>query len=457
MMQLPSIRPQRDPNTGIVTIDNEPVIFHCNHYNRFLQLVVEDCHYIQRDPILKQSAAEVSFRQLQQHFKSCPDWSVEDRLAYAEAVYGFCGFGDLPLASFHLPENPENAFQIIEKNSHYGFALRLNYGKRRWAGEHFDLGFAIGALSAVYEAPFAGHLGNRLGDQSLSRGDEQTELWMSQIHIANPDGNIVGTQAIAEVRLPSEAADIPERTVGLHVDEAGIIAAVSGMPLQGDEHGLIREFGVCLTRHYADYYNLVSFRFEAALVNALATHPLLDEMLWYEYPALFYYKEKFAGLQGKDLADTLLIEAGHICGFNTMGGIMRSDPWYQLVVPQLRCREDWLAGIVACINALGWGVWRIHELVPNERLVLRAWYPYESLGYLRSFGRADHPVDYLLTGIGASLMNLLYSADITAKPDLSLEFYYQVNRSKAGFWGRQSACVAMGDPYSEVIVERNVL
>ncbi|WP_215891053.1 hypothetical protein, partial [Acidithiobacillus thiooxidans] len=42
MMQLPSIRPQRDPNTGIVTIDNEPVIFHCNHYNRFLQLVVED-------------------------------------------------------------------------------------------------------------------------------------------------------------------------------------------------------------------------------------------------------------------------------------------------------------------------------------------------------------------------------------------------------------------------------
>ncbi|WP_414040877.1 hypothetical protein ACJU26_01920 [Acidithiobacillus sp. M4-SHS-6] len=39
---------------------------------------------------------------------------------------------------------------------------------------------------------------------------------------------------------------------------------------------------------------------------------------------------KISGLQGRELADTLLIEAGHICGFNTMGGVMRSDPWYQL-------------------------------------------------------------------------------------------------------------------------------
>ncbi len=456
-MNLPIITPQRDPNTGIVAIDQEPVIFHCNHYNRFLQLIVEDCHYIQRDPILKQSAAEVSFRQLRQHFQAYPEWSVEDRLAYAESMYRFCGFGDLPLASFHLPENPENAFQILENNSHYGFALRLNYGKRRWAGEHFDLGFAIGALSAAYELPFVGHLGNRLDDMAISRGNEQTEIWLSQVQAFDPQSEILKTPAIPGVMLPAAATEVPERNFGLHVDEPAIITAVGGLPLEGDANGLIREFGVCLTRHYADYYNLVSFRFEEALVHALETHPLLDEMLWYEYPALFYYKEKFSGLRGKELADTLLIEAGHICGFNTMGGIMRSDPWYQLVVPQLHCREDWLAGIVACINALGWGVWRIHELVPNEKLVLRAWYPYESLGHLRGFGVADHPVDYLMTGIGASLMNLLYSADITAKPDLTLDFYYQVNRSKAGFWGRQTACVAMGDAYSEVVVERNVL
>lgn len=65
--------------------------------------------------------------------------------------------------------------------------------------------------------------------------------------------------------------------------------------------------------------------------------------------------------------------------------------------------------------------------------------------------------EYLMIGIGASLMKLLYTADITAKPDLTLEFYYQVNRSKAGFWARQTRCVAMGHAHSEIVVERNLL
>ncbi|MGC9208159.1 MAG: hypothetical protein ACP5EO_14100, partial [Acidithiobacillus sp.] len=259
------------------------------------------------------------------------------------------------------------------------------------------------------------------------------------------------------VDLPIEAQETEERTFALHVDENQIIQAVASLPLAGNDQGLIPAFGVYLTRHYADYYNLVSFRFEEALAHALSTHKYLGEMLWYEYPSLFFYKDKFSHLQGHALAKTLLIEAGHICGFNTMGGIMRSDPWYQLVVPQLKQREDWLAGIIACINALGWGVWRIAEIKPNERLVVRAWHPYESLGHLRAFGRASHPVDYLMTGICASLMNLLYTADITEKPDLTLDFYYQVNRSRAGFWGHQTRCVAMGDPYSEVVVEHNFI
>lgn len=442
------IHPESSSRTGIMTIHHEPVVFHCNHYNRFLQLVVEDCHYIDHHPILTDSAAEVSFRQLRQVFRENPAWSTAERLAFAESNYRFCGFGDLPLTS--LSGHSESECTLVEKHSHYGAALRLNYGKRRWPGEHFDLGYAMGALSAVYDRPFAG----KTSDTALSMGAETTEF---QLHIRN-DGSPfpLDTPEIHLARLPEGAEQVPARHIGLHIDEAAIMAAVGTLPLAGDADGLIPAFGVYLTRHYADYYNLVSFRFERALQEALNTHRYLGEMLWYEYPALFYYKEKFQNLKGQALASTLLIEAGHICGFNTMGGIMRSDPWYQLIVPQLQCREDWLSGIIACINALGWGVWRIQEIIPNERLVLRAWYPYESLGHLRAFGNADHPIDYLMTGIGASLMNLLYTADITEKPDLTLEFYYQVNRSKAGFWARQTRCVAMGNPFSEIVVERNL-
>lgn len=154
------------------------------------------------------------------------------------------------------------------------------------------------------------------------------------------------------------------------------------------------------------------------------------------------------------LSRTLLTEAGHICGFNTMGGIMSSEAWEGLVMPMVQEREDWLHGIIAVINALGWGVWRVIELVPNEKLVLRVWRPYESLGYLRWFGYSQHPLDYLVTGVAASIMNLLYEGDITEHPTLNLDYYYQINRSASSFWAEQTRCVAMGDDYSEVVVSR---
>ena len=441
--------PQRDPHTGIVTLHHEPVIFHCNHYNRFLQLIVEDCHYIDRESILINSAAEVSHRQLHQAFLEHPEWTVDTRLQYAETLYRYCGFGDLALHGVRQADNP---IRIREQHSHYGAALRLNYGKRRWPGEFFDLGFAQGALKAALGQEYEGHIENPPDHPPLSFGGAYTDFVLQ-----SSDDTAQAILPPATVPSLDWQSAVPLRTVGLHIDEDAIIAAVGTLPLVGNDEGLIPAFGVYLTRHYADYYNLVSFRFEEHLAHALQTHRYLGEMLWYEYPSLFYYKDRFGHLQGRELASTLLIEAGHICGFNTMGGIMRSDPWYQLIVPQLHCREDWLSGIVACINALGWGIWRIQEIVPNERLVLRAWFPYESLGHLGQFGMADHPVDYLMVGVAGSLMNLLYTADITTKPDLTLDFYHQVNRSQNGFWGRQTRCVAMGDPYSEVVVERNVL
>jgi hypothetical protein len=448
------IKPQRDAHTGVVLLEGEPMVFHCNHYNRFLQLVVEDCHYIAQEPILQDSAAEIAYRQLHAIFSQHLHWSTAERLETAEALYRYCGFGDLDLqpASAGLGDTPAS---LTERHSHYGSALRLNYGKRRHPGEYFDLGYAIGAVAAATDAPVRGRVASREFDEAISMGGERTTLLLFR---GEGDNRFpLDTPTLSPAALTAAAQQVPAREFAPYVDEEGIIEAVGSLPLMGNEDGLIPAFGVFLTRHYADYYNLVSFRFERALAAALETHKYLGEMLWYEYPSLFFYKDKFSHLQGAELARTLLIEAGHICGFNTMGGIMRSDPWYQLILPQLRQREDWLAGIIACINALGWGIWRIAELVPNERLVLRAWYPYESLGHLRAFGTADHPIDFLMTGIAASLMNLLYTADITQKPDLTLEFYYQVNRSREGFWGHQTRCVAMGDNYSEVVVERNRL
>lgn len=437
-----------DTDSGIGLIDTQSMVFHCNHYNRTLQHTIENCRHIDNQRILTHAAAEVAFLGLQAHFRQYPNMKLEERLHYAETLYRFCGFGLLPLLASVKAAVGQSEFDLSTPSSHYGRALSLNFEKRRGAGEYFDLGFVIGALSAAFGEAFSGELTK----EAISLKGRQ-----STFHI------YVGGDAfeyLFNLTAPAAHQDaaglhsaIPERSVASNIDEVAVINGVSQAPLYGNPQGLIPAFGVELTRHYADYYNLISYRFEQQLAAALSKRPSLTDLLVYDYPALFHYQQ-YVNLEGMSLSRTLLTEAGHICGFNTMGGIMSSEAWDGLVMPMVRTREDWLHGIMAVINALGWGIWRIVELIPAEKLVLRVWRPYESLGHLRWFGYADHPVDYLVTGVAASLMNLLYEGDITQRPALTLDYYYQINRSPRSFWGEQTRCVAMGDDYSEVTVTR---
>ncbi|MBU0501574.1 MAG: hypothetical protein KJ558_11740 [Gammaproteobacteria bacterium] len=438
-----------DAASGITTIDSQPMVFHCNHYNRTLQNTIENCRHIDNEGILIRSAAEVTFLGMREHFRAQPWLTLDERLRYAEQLYSYCGFGLMPLLEAVKKSTGAGEYSLNTFSSHYGRALALNFEKRRVAGEYFDLGFAIGALSAAFDRPFSGLLtreaislkGNQTSLRLTSGGDAFAYLF----------GLSSGTEVYGEAR--GRTSVIPGRTVANNIDEAAVVSGVAQAPLFGNERGLIPAFGVELTRHYADYYNLISIRFEQALTDALRKRPSLTDLLVYDYPALFHYKQ-YVNLEGMALSRTLLIEAGHICGFNTMGGIMGSEAWDGLVRPMIQNREDWLHGIVAVINALGWGIWRVAELVPNERLVVRVWRSYESMGYLRWFGLADHPVDYLVTGVAASLMNLLYEGDITGHPTLDLDYYYRINRSANAFWGEQIRCMAMGQDFSEVVVTR---
>ena len=440
-----------DMNNGVTTIDGQPMVFHCNHYNRNLQHTIENCRHIDNQTLLVHSAAEVAFLGLHEHFKAHPELDLGQRLTYAEDLYSYCGFGLLPLTDCAAQSGALSDITLSTSSSHYGRALQLNFEKRRGPGEYFDLGFTIGALSAAFDSPFGGELtssaislkGNRTGFKLAPYDEEYRYLFQLKVDLRQYES------------APGVRSEISPRfaDVQTDVDEDAVIAAVSQAPLFGNEHGLIPAFGVELARQYADYYNLISYRFEQNLSAALEKRPSLNDLLVYDYPALFHY-QRYTDLEGMNLTRCLLTEAGHICGFNTMGGIMSSDTWDELLMPMIQNREDWLHGIIAVINALGWGIWRVVELIPNEKLVLRVWRPYESLGYLRWFGQADRPVDYLVAGVAASLMNLLYVGDITQRPNLDLDYYHQINRAPESFWGEQVKCVAMGDEYSEVVVTR---
>lgn len=145
------------------------------------------------------------------------------------------------------------------------------------------------------------------------------------------------------------------------------------------------------------------------------------------------------------LADQLLTEAGHVCAFNTFGGIMESAEWNGLIKPMCQTREDWVHGIVAVVNAFGWGFWEILELEPAKKLVVRVTNGYEANSYLQTLGKSPIPISFLAKGGTKGIMNLIYNGDITTQPSLTDEYYAQICNAPQAFSVRQTKCRAMGD------------
>lgn len=215
------------------------------------------------------------------------------------------------------------------------------------------------------------------------------------------------------------------------INESEIVDAVASLDLNGNEDGLIPAFGVYLTQMFANYYNKISYRFEEEYAKVI-NDPEVQEA------------SKF-----------LLIEAGHVCGFNTFGGIMKSDEWDAVVKPMIESTEDWVRGMVACVNALGWGVWKIQELIPGEKLVIRIAESYESNYYLKKYGpNAKHGKCYLATGTISALMNLVYYGNIMDKPELTEEFYEKLFHGDEGFGCEEIKCRSKGDPFCEFVVTK---
>lgn len=211
------------------------------------------------------------------------------------------------------------------------------------------------------------------------------------------------------------------------INEAVIVSAVSGLPFVGNEEGLIPAFGLYLTRHYSSFYNRVSF---AALHHAERHN-------------------KGAVVRAS------LTDAGHQCAFFTFGGIMLSQEWQAVVQPMIQSREDWVRGIVAVVNALGWGVWKVDEIQANKQLTVSIERSYESAGYLADYPtRADGGVCFLAQGGVAGIMNLLYHGDITTRPALDEAYYKKLFAEPGRFIARETSCRATGAHKCTFVCER---
>ena len=196
------------------------------------------------------------------------------------------------------------------------------------------------------------------------------------------------------------------------IDVSKIIHAVMEGSKLRESKGIIPLFGVYLSLFSVNYYNRLSFDFETKMGKAREAE-----------------------------AQALLIEAAQECGYATFQGIRNSWEWGQVVAPMIENKEDQILGFVAVAVAFGWGDLEVEQLVPKEKLVMRASDSYEARGYLEQHGLAQSEKCYMLRGVTGAFMDLIYGDDYP-------EGLY-------AFSAAETSCRAKGDTCCEFIARKS--
>lgn len=393
-------------------VGGEPEIFHCHHYNTVLQQSIEDAGAaMDTTELLRDGAAIVAHAQLSTASKAA---SPADRRALASEHFRLSGFGLADLAGLSATGG-----KATVANSHYALGFQSRKMARKAPVCSFAAGYMEGYASAAFEKPLGSYKVRETQCAAVSGGKTCT----FELEVLPRPRALKPSVGAGSVPRPFPA----RQAIATSVDEPKILGALATIPFLGNEEGLIPAFGLYLTRHYANYYNYISYEFERRLVES---HKHLA-----------------------NAAREVLTEAGHVCAFNTFGGIMESPEWAGLIEPMCQKRTDWVSGIVACVNAFGWGRWTVQD-VSEERLVVRVDGSYESNYFLAAYGKGTQGHCYLAAGGTAGIMNLLYVGDITTKPVLDLAFYEKLFSGPRSFRATETKCRSKGDAWCEFVAER---
>lgn len=392
------------PEQYLASIAGEPHVFHCHHYNCFLQKTIADqAALVDVKPLLSNAATEVALAELK---------GLKADAATAQALFQQLGFGLLDLSKVSAQGGAATV-----SGSHYGLGWLSKFGKAAEPVCFFAAGFVEAAARQLYGTAFTVK-----ETACIASGANACRFELS------PGGRAAVPPSVGMGKL-TPFAPRPAMATRPTVNEGAIIQACGGLPLAGNAEGRVDAFGVSLTRHYANYYNLVSYRFDKEM-------------------------ESLAGEAAATAARLLLVEAGQVCAFHTFGGIMESAEWEGLIKPMLSSTEDWIFGMLSVVNALGWGRWSVAALDPGQRLELVVDGSYESNGYLAAFGESTTPRCYLCTGATSGIMNLVYHADIMSRPALTPQLYEKTFRDGRFFTAREVECRTMGAPACRFVAER---
>jgi hypothetical protein len=199
------------------------------------------------------------------------------------------------------------------------------------------------------------------------------------------------------------------------IDRKKIIDEMSKIRVLGNEEGLIPAFNVYVQQLPAEFWN----GFARRIVNSVP-----EDLV--------------------EAAEALLVNAAHECGYHTGYGIITSDEWNRVVGPMIeKTPEDVLHGAFAVFTAWGWAQSEVIEVVPNEKMVVRAYDYYESDVML--YGKAGRPSAYMIRGVAAAFMDLAYGGDYDPEGNTGIRT----------FKCEQTKGIEIGDDYAEFVVTRS--
>jgi hypothetical protein len=384
-------------------------VAHCNHYNCFLQKSLLSNQDLGMEEVLVDTAGMLFFLTFARTFRAHRDWSEHQRLRFAERFFRERGYGN-PVVT-----DAADQTTITATASHHSTGYKAKFGEQDEPQDFFLTGAIQGALMATYGCDV-----DVRQRQCLAMGDDRN-AWSFRVHTNETDRvrrYLEDAQRLKEGRDEIEPAEIPD-----DVPAPPVTSVVRNMDLTGDdEEGLIPAFNVYLTFIPSLYYNICS----TVMTNRLGKNKM-----------------------SRDLGRRLLKEAGHVCGFYTLGNILQSSEYELLRKSHFGVNpseKDSMTALFAVVNAFGWGVWTLDYLADRE-LRFTVHNSYEAYNHREYFGFAEQPVCYLHMGGGEAIMNALRHGNILRYNDpIDAEYVNMVFEKSDGYRAFENHCFAVDGP-----------
>ena len=405
----------RIPSHDLKFLAGTPVVYHCHHFNLFLDQTVDDALGEAGFELRRLAARRASAELLTPILAALP--TPVERIEKAKEIFSSMGHGKLNLTV------SATGGEADSHSLHYGVTWREKYGSIVTSEKPVDA-FAAGFVAAATALAFGLDPETMDAEETecLALRNDQCRFAIKPGTNARPAAPPVTETTVQPLLAPSTdgigEAEIAQITDGLNTFLSGV---------QPDDRGLIQAFGVYVTLHLANYYNEISF---AAAASCLETSEEMCEAL-----------------------EDLLRESGHVCVFNTFWGILVSPEWEGLVGPPRSEPEKIVIWCLAIARALGFGRWSLERFEPGKEMVLSTPNNYESVYYRLRHQSNGRPVEYFFQGAALAIMQLAHRVVWEERPVATEEGYARLFvDDELPFVVEQTESASFGDARSVVTV-----